>query len=204
MKKIIFPSILVLILGLFSACNNESNFDLDRSVFIHDIDYPELPIYSEWGYNTFGMYVDRVPFVSAYRGLTTKIISTADTLCLELYGYQNSNLSDMTITLFGDTLLSYADMIKLDGREVDLAQESKVRVWMSQKGEAQQMLHIMNGTLTFKRVQRLYVDNKFDRAIVSGELHFQAEYPAASGNYITVNHGRFDLTFGYDNFYYLK
>ena len=42
---------------ILASCSKE--FELDKSVFIPDKDYPDLPAYTEWGYNTFGALYDR-------------------------------------------------------------------------------------------------------------------------------------------------
>ena len=61
MKKHIFI-LSTIILIIFTGCKNED--ELKNSVYIKDSEYTDLPAYSEWGYNTFGAYYDRVAFIS--------------------------------------------------------------------------------------------------------------------------------------------
>ena len=68
-----FTVILLVAIG-FGSCDNE--YELDKSIFIPDKDYPSLPAYTEWGYNTFGALYNREPFVNSDFSIPTKIICT--------------------------------------------------------------------------------------------------------------------------------
>jgi len=56
-KYIIFPIFVLIISSLLVSCSRDSDFYLQQSIFIEDPLNPGLPIYSEWGYNTFGVFV---------------------------------------------------------------------------------------------------------------------------------------------------
>ena len=55
---------LFAIIALVSLLSCGNDAELRKTVSIPDTQFPELPQYSEWGYNTFGAYYGRQPFVS--------------------------------------------------------------------------------------------------------------------------------------------
>ena len=79
MKTIRFIPLIILF-TLLLACEKAEDYSLSQTIFIEDSYYPGLPIYSEWGYNTFGAYIDRKPFISTDYDLPVKIIVNTDTL----------------------------------------------------------------------------------------------------------------------------
>ena len=93
MKNIIYRiaiSVVIILQTAFMASCSMDDVELSRSVFIPDRTSPGLPEYSEWGYNTFGAYIDRVPFVSGEEE-PAKIYVNSDTLHFFLKGiYRNS------------------------------------------------------------------------------------------------------------------
>ena len=85
-------SILPLFIFILFAAGCSQDYGLQNSIFIEDVNNPGLPEYSEWGYNTFGVYLDRKPFVSNSIDLPSKIIVTKDTFNLVMKGqtdYEN-------------------------------------------------------------------------------------------------------------------
>ena len=60
MKTYIHLTLIVILSFLLFGCYNEKDFELNQSVFIEDSLYPNFNIL-EWGYNTFGVYIDRKP-----------------------------------------------------------------------------------------------------------------------------------------------
>ena len=75
--KLVYVAILFLIIT--ASCEKLEDFSLSGTIFIEDPYYPGLPIYSEWGYNTFGAYIDRKPFISTSDDLPIKVIVNRDT-----------------------------------------------------------------------------------------------------------------------------
>ena len=59
-------------------------------------------------------------------------------------------------------------------------------------------LTLINGELNIKRVQKLYVDEEASRTIMSGYFNLQT---FLNNEPIAISQGRFDLGFGYDNFF---
>jgi len=178
-----------------SSCSTD--YSLDKSVFIEDVTNPGLPIYSEWGYNTFGAYIDREKFISENSQLPAKIIVNADTLNLTLKGVMNSGYPvTLKFSIKGFAPADYPDLIMLNDTTIDL-KNSKCTVTLNNYGKSN-VLKIITGTLQFKRVQNLYVDKELSKAILSGYFSFKT---FIQNEPVAISNGRFDLGIGYDNFY---
>ena len=202
MKKIIFPSIVFAIF-LFVGCSKE--YELKKSVFIPDPDFPQLPAYTEWGYNTFGAFYERELFLYSEQKVPAKIICTGGTTSFVLKGQKDSfgyyywnDWNEMTVTfnLPGVQPEVYSDLISLNKSVFDLTSpEIKVTIFMEgQTFEPQ----ILNGELEFKKAQQLFVDTEQIEVILSGVFSFQA---LVNGEPISLSEGRFDVGIGNDNFF---
>lgn len=194
MNKHIF-FLLAIILFIISSCS-KNDYELNQSVFIEDTENPELPIYSEWGYNTFGVYIDRKPFVSKNYELPSKIIISHDTLNLYFMGEMGYEKVSLIFSFPGYAVNEYTDLIILNNDTINLT-DSNCKVTFTEKGITTKLTP-KNGYFIFNKVQNLYVDNTLSKAIISGYFRFQTEY---YNEYITFDAGRFDLGIGYDNFY---
>lgn len=188
---------LALLLLIAAGCAKEN--DLKKSVFIPDEDNPELPAYSEWGYNTFGAYYDRQLFISDDYIVPVKVIVEDSATSFELSGrisgvsyYDNEmTLSFIIKNYKPDT---YTDLSDLDGRIIDLTQ-NPVRITLN---ESRTEIEIISGQIEFKRAQILSVDEESIETILSGYFDFKA---IIDGEPVTVSDGRFDVGIGEDNFY---
>lgn len=199
MKKIyklwVIPAVLLLI-STFISCES-SDLELSKSVFIEDDDYPGLPEYSEWGYNTFGMYIDRGVFVSSENVFPVKIIVNPDTFNITFNGSYKSGQASLRISLIGYAPTDYPELIELNDSVIDL-KASNCIVSLKYAGETT-VLNIIGGSLTFKRVQNLYIDKEFAKTILSGRIEFKT---FMDNEPVAITNGRFDLGVGYENFYY--
>ena len=201
MKKYLFIIVLVTIV-VASGCSNDN--ELKKSVFIEDSDYPDLPEYSEWGYNTFGAYYDREAFVSNDNEVPAKIIVTNNLTSFVLtglegaYSYYSSNNTKMSMTFKVSGFLpqNYKQLIALNDTTFDLRNSSyQVLVAI---GTVTDTATILEGGLTFKRAQNLIVDTKQEEVILSGYFDFKA---LINNEPITISNGRFDVGISSDNFY---
>lgn len=172
------------------------DFELSQTVFIEDSYYPGLPIYSEWGYNTFGAYIDRRPFVSTNHDLPVKIIVNPDVLHMNLRGRMDGQEVDLKFSVNGYSPASHYDLTELNNTTINL-KESGRQVFLKM-GDHNQKLELIEGELKFERVQLLYVDEELTRTIVSG--YFQLK-TFLNGEPIAISYGRFDFGIGYENFY---
>ncbi len=196
MKKIINLPVLITLMILFAGCSAE-DYHLNKSVFIEDVTNPGLPEYSEWGYNTFGSYIDRVPFVSDMVNLPSKIIVNRDTFNLILNGKINgSEPASLKFRIIGYAPSEYPELISLNGKAYDLKHENCL-VEFTESGNATK-LSIIGGELKFVRAQKLYVDKELTKTILSGTFQIQT---FRMNEPITISGGRFDLGFGFDNFF---
>lgn len=192
--------ILILTISLFlvvTACEKMDDFYLSGSVFIEDPYYPGLPIYSEWGYNTFGAYIDREPFVSTRDVMPMKVIVNSNTIHMIFKGRLGASNADLTISFTGFSPATSYDLTSLDATIIDL-KESGRSVTLKLDHEAPIALEIIEGELEINRVQRLYVDEELSRTIMSGYFQFKT---FLDNEPVAISQGRFDLGIGYENFY---
>ncbi len=189
---------------LFSlACSKET--ELKKSVFIPDKDFPDLPAYTEWGYNTFGAYYDRELFIYTEYDVPAKIINNGGKTSFLLKGrkrgpdyYYDYNPVSMSISfdLYGFDPVTFTDLLSLNDSIVDLTGEDfKMVVTIDTVKHEEQ---IMSGTLWFKRAQHLVVDKNQVEVILSGEFDFSA---LVNEEPISITLGRFDVGIGRDNFF---
>ena len=194
---ILFLSVLLLC----ASCSKEN--ELKDSVMIYDEEYPELPVYSEWGYNTFGAYYDRQVFISNYETVPAKVIVTNNEMSFLLDGqngsyYDYNDYAEMSLTfkIPGFTPEKYSDLLVLNDTIFDLtnpAYELIVSIdTMTYTAD------ILSGEFNFKRAQNLLVDTKQTEVILSGYFEFKA---LVGGKPVTVSNGRFDVGICTDNFY---
>ena len=193
MKKLLAPFLLIAL--ILAGCS-ETDYDLQQSVFIEDPVYPGLPEYSEWGYNTFGVYIDRKPFTSNNRDLPAKIIVNDDTLNLQLTGTMDNERITMKFSFTGYPIVDYDGLTELNDQSFDLT-DDKCMVSIITDNIAE-TLDVFEGTFVVKCVQNLVVDGELTKSILSGRFNLKTfinKEPTAIAN------GRFDLGIGYDNFY---
>jgi len=193
MKKYIFLPVLVVML-LAGGCSTD--FNLEKSVFIEDINNPGLPEYSEWGYNTFGAYIDRKTFVSDLTDLPSKIIVNKDTFNFLLKGRSNSDDISLKFSVIGYSPADYTDLISLNDSTFNLT--GKNCIITLTEPLTTKILTVYEGTLVFKRVQKLYVDKVLTESILSGTFNFKTFINAEP---VSISNGRFDVGIGSENFY---
>lgn len=193
MKNLI--SALALIL-LASSCSKTDDVFLSQSIFIEDPYAPGLPIYSEWGYNTFGAYIDRIPFVSNSSYLPLKVIVNSDTLKLIFKGTMGYETVELDFQFKGYAPANYTELIELDNTLFDLMDESCMVVLKT--GDSAKLLNLIEGDFHIQRAQRLFVDETLNRTILSGTFRFKT---FLDGEPVAVTNGRFDAGVGYENFY---
>ena len=199
MKKHIFYKFLIIsiVSTLFTSCSSEMSdtYSLKKSIFINDVENPGLPIYSEWGYNTFGAYIDRVTFVSTDNDFT-KIIVNGDTLNVLLKGIMNNKFASLRFSFIGYPIADYTNLDLLNNISINM-KGSKCIVVLTQENTSK-ILNIIEGKFEFKRVQNLYVDKQYTKSIVSGVFNFKTFFDKEP---VAISNGRFDLGIGYENFY---
>lgn len=192
---------IIFLVMLLGACIGPDP-DLQRSIFIADPEFPELPGYSEWGYNTFGAYYDRQPFISNNVETPVKIIERTGSTSFGFtgqkgpYAYGTHDAFSMYFVVPDLQPETYEGLMVLHNSSWDLSDEN-IQVIVSE-GSSQDTLGILNGSLTFSRAQYLIVDKEVQEVILSGRFEFQA---IRRGVPITVSNGRFDVGIADHNFF---
>ncbi|MBN2350755.1 MAG: hypothetical protein JXJ22_18095 [Bacteroidales bacterium] len=196
MKIISYLYLIILIPVFFSSCEKMDDISLSQTVFIEDPYYPGLPIYSEWGYNTFGAYIDRKPFISTEYELPVKIIVNPDTLHIIFRGRMDNMDVDLKLSIKGYSPATYYDLTELDNTTINLKETGRQAILKTTNETT--ILNLIEGELKFNRVQLLYVDEELTRTIVSGYFNLKT---FLNDEPIAISYGRFDFGIGYENFY---
>ncbi len=197
-------NIAYLILALATAlcgCSRES--DLKKSIFIPDPDDANMPSYTEWGYNTFGAYINRDIFIYSDSQIPLQISVKGNTTVFQLVGKTGDFLTSKTSTSLSFQVTNVAptspEGLDVLNKKVFQLTDPAVEVYLEQNGRRSK-LAIRTGTLTFERVQRVTIDRKYSQMILSGYFDISA---TLNGGLISISDGRFDVGIrdGY-NFYY--
>jgi hypothetical protein len=191
--------LLFFLVGLLMGCDQE--FELQKSIFKNDPEFPGLPIYSEWGFNTFGAYYDRAPFTSRSRSVPAKFIVTSGMGSFILEGERTEDFHTpvnigLKFMLPNITPEFYEGLVQLHNITFDLT-AGDAELLVIQNG-VELAASAIEGQLMFTRAQFLKVDGKPMEVILSGRFEFQA---IVNNQPITVQHGRFDVGIMKDNFY---
>lgn len=196
MKNITFLFILTTL--LLASCSKD--MVLRESIFIEDPDYPGLPKYTEWGYNTFGVYLDNGRFVSDDAYMPIKIITQNDTTRFLFRGRQSSHYDyspmSMTLIIPGFNPQVTTDLLILNDSLINLKDQG-CRLIFDMDGSISEP-PILNGNFHFKRAQNLLVDNEQQEVILSGTFEFQL---MLNNEPVACSEGRFDFGIGYQNFF---
>jgi hypothetical protein len=186
----------LFLLVLFGGCVDDS--DLHRTIFVRDKINTDLPQYSEWGYNTFGAYINDEVFVSGDQYWDPAGLLPGDTaMTLSFHGEKRSKARDTTDMIMyfviprnsphnDQYLLSLNDMV------IDLKTSSSQVQIMSDT--TLYPVTINTGELHFIRVQNLLVDNNPEETILSGTFEFEG---IMNGKPVSVSLGRFDVGVNY-------
>jgi hypothetical protein len=191
MKTFNLSGFLFLVV-LLPGCIEDS--DLQRTIFIRDKQHRDLPQYSEWGYNTFGAYLNDEVFVSGDIYWNPASLSTSDTsMTLSFHGEKRTREKDTTDMILSFEIPRHAPqegqyLLSLNGEIFDLKNPS-TRVLISSE-TAIFPVTVNSGELHFIRVQNLLVDNNPEETILSGTFEFQG---VMDGKPVSVTLGRFDV-----------
>ncbi len=196
--KYIYP-ILLLVLVFVSSCTNDDLY-LEESVFVEDPEVPGLPIYSEYGYNTFGVRYDRDVVTNNTTDYPLKVI-VSNGECSFNFNGRKDYYEDFNIKLILDNFFpeDEYDLLDLNGQEIDLRDEH-VKLEIEDKGSDRDV-EILSGKFTFKKTQQLTVDEVESGVILSGLFEFKA---LIDGEPVAFSYGRFDVIISYSNFFVLN
>jgi len=183
--------IAYILLAAVALCSCSRESDLKKSIFIPDPDDSRLPAYTEWGYNTFGAYLDRevfiyndnlIPFVAIAKNSVTELQFNGEI-------YENFFSNDEKVSLIIKTssihLTKAEDLVVLNGKTYQLSSPN-FEAYLERNG-ARSKLSVQQGSLTFQRVQKVFVDKKYTEMILSGYFEITATGTPS------ITEGRFDV-----------
>lgn len=193
---------LFLLLSIVMAFGCSKQTELSDSVYIPDSVYPELPAYTEWGYNTFGANYERNVFVYSLYEIPLKVTVENNELAFIFQGV-GGNYSDnylaLRFILPNPNVVVYQDLLVYNDTIVDLTGENIV-VEMITDGTSE-VLDILEGELNFKRSQKVFVDDAEKEIILSGFFNLKFIVNNIPSN---MSDGRFDFGVNNLNFYNLN
>lgn len=205
MKKVFSVSAIFALSVLLVACFSTSE-EMEDSVWVDDSEISGLPAYSECGYNTFGArYFGSSFFFSRKFDKPGSFIWKDGMLSFTLSGYLEdrdvifdqrdyyggyNRTMTFTAEFPYDTIRSFEELVRLENTTIDLSDTTnKVYVYVMNVYERAR-IYPTSGTINFKRVQRLFLDDELNEAIVSGTFDVLSEY---GGRILTLTDGRFDV-----------
>lgn len=147
-----------------------SKVDLSDSIYVPDKENHELPAYTEWGYNTFGVIYERDYFTYDDYTMPLKVTLNDNKISFLLQGstsYSSSKIIDaLRITIPENNIAEYQDLLIFNDSVINLTDESVCVEMFS--GSIIDTLKVSNGSFHIKRTQRLFVDDVEQEVIMSG------------------------------------
>lgn len=226
MKRIDAFMLIIVILAAATACDTKFDYHLSRSIFIPDQDNPGLPIYSEKGYNSFGVYWGLKPFTSQSNEESSQVIVRGDSCHINFYGLadsstrmvatrtSDSDIHQAGLFYYGETGYAahtltftipdfkpnaFGDLLSLNNKKYNLKEDKCVVSLMA--GSDSLHVEILEGEFYIKKAQNLYVDNVLTRVVLSGTFSFKALLNDMPTSFLN---GRFDMGYGDENFFLLQ
>lgn len=198
MKQIYFLILLSFLL-IAPGCYHQADYLIAESVFIEDSENPGLPIYSEKGYNSFGVYWGLSPWTTGRGHEQSKIVVKDDSCHIHLSGSIN-NLAPYTlvVSIPDYTPADYSALISLNNKLFDLT-KSDCSISLLQ-GDSPLKLEVLSGEFHIKRAQNLYIDKELQGSVLSGIFSLKA---TVDNKPTSFSNGRFDMRFGRENFFYM-
>jgi hypothetical protein len=190
---------IIALVGLL-GCNNDA--ELRKTISIPDTQFPDLPQYSEWGYNTFGAYYGRQPFVSNTHDVPLTVTNHDDVTVFAFRGQLSQYSSTgspflLTLTFSGFHPETFEDLLSLNETTYDLT-DPQITVDVKDENNVTHAAQILEGHFQVKRAQLLLVDKEKQEVILSGVFDFQAIF---DGEAVSVSEGRFDMGVAPINFF---
>jgi len=188
-KHILIFTILSL---LFFSCDEGS---LDRTIYIPDEDHPDLPAYTEWGYNSFGAFYERDKIGSTNDIVPCKIVYKDGILDFSLLGRYLQKNTALTFSFPLSEIKTIEDLAILHNFKLDLTENCTVTL---EEDNYPTTFEVRSGELHFKRFQLLRVDERLNRIILSGTFEVRV---LKNGRPETISNGRFDIGITNNDFY---
>lgn len=186
----------MLVLAVATGCAYDFDYRISNSVFIEDENKPGLPIYSEKGYNSFGVYWGLTPFTTARPHNQSMIVVRNDSCHIRFSGSTGQNTYTLQVSLPDYAPNDFTELLSLQDKTFDLAEsECAISLFF---GNRALDFETQEGTFTVERAQNMYVDKVLQSVVLSGIFSFKAN---VDGIPATFSNGRFDMRFGEENFH---
>lgn len=193
MKKLF----IILFIAIVSSCSD--SYELTDSIHIPDSEDPNLPAYTEWGYNTFGANYDRSIFKDSYE-TPLKVTTQANNLAFIFNGAtDNYDALTLRFILPNTNVTNYNDLIHFNDSTINLLTNNVTVDLISSTFNG--TINILEGELYFKRTQKVYIDDEIHGVILSGYFDLKYVVDNIPSN---ISNGRFDMVVNNQNFYILK
>lgn len=189
----------ILILVVTTGCSHDFDYRISNSIFIEDHDNPGLPIYSEKGYNSFGVYWGLTPLTTQQLHDPSQIVVKNDSCHIHLSAVKGNDAYTLVFSIPEYTPATFTELLSLHNQKFDLAKKECGISLLHHKQPTE--LKILEGTFHIKRAQNMYVDKELESVILSGIFSFKS---TVDNEPATFSNGRFDMRFGNENFYYLQ
>jgi len=187
--------LLTIIPLLLCSCSYDL---LEKTIYIPDDEDRNLPAYTEWGYNSFGVKYERSYFCASNAIVPYKMVYQSGMLNFSLKGrvsqeyysirYRDGEEMTLVFSFPSVPIDKYQDLTVLHKKELDLT-DASCKVIMTRETQTD-TLSLLSGRLTFNRAQLLRIDEKENRVILSGT--FEARF-IRDDQPETMSNGRFDL-----------
>lgn len=206
-SKLLIISILGILLFNISCNKEDYKTYFEDSNFVPDSEYPDIPTYSELGYNTFGVMIDRQALCSDNSNIPLKIIVKNDTTTFVFstskfynsnseYIYNDFEISTLKFIFPGYSPTNYKNLECFTNLNVNLKSNTNNCIVTFND----EIIEIINGNFKINTIKKMYLDNNYSKTIIAGVFDFQTysnELP------IYFHNGRYDITVGSYNFYNL-
>lgn len=192
-----FNLFLWMLVPLFATgCAESFDYHIANSIFIEDNESPGLPIYSEKGYNSFGVYWGLTPLTTQWGHDQSIILVKNDSCHIRFSGSTGQDLYTLQVSLPGYTPKTFNDLLSLQDQKFDLSKpECAIFLFLQNRPID---FEVKEGLFTVKRVQNMYIDREFQGVVLSGIFSFKAN---VDGIPVIFSKGRFDMRFGEENFF---
>lgn len=193
MIRYIFHTIMLCTAIFFlEGCRRDTpEQDLQKTVFINDVDNPGLPIVTELGYNTFGAYYNSKIWVSSKTQKSTSpddifsIGTSKDSTVIHFGGtdYAGRHL-EVAFLITKNVIVNDGDLVAFGKRSFDFKGDSvKIKIGGT-------IINVLSGSINFSSVRSLILDKKRMGTILSGTFEMTG---MLNGNKVELEKGRFDF-----------
>ncbi len=192
-----YITIIFILIG-FISCDNDDLY-IEESIFISDPEVSGLPIYSEMGYNTFGVRYERDFIIQDDKSYPLKIVAENNTTSF-IFSGRNGYYEEFNFTLHIHDYkpADLEDLLNLNQTTIDLSSGSAdIEI---KENDISLDVEIISGEFEIVKARKLMVDEDEKGVILSGVFQFKV---FIDGIPVAFSLGRYDTLIAYSNFFVL-